>query len=404
MIRLYMKKKTGLVVLLMIVVSAFSACSKNNTQSSAEEGAQTQAAAAEGVQTRTAADSYAKILNGDLSAFAGTWVNGIGVSARLMSNGAFVWGLDLPESGLTPGSRFSSDTNEAGEVYYYWGIIEENEDGESYGFGMFLYPVGVDIIMFDTLVRSDKTKTRILAGLFIYEAPQSPEVFYLEGETQSIIMYVNSEDGLRIRAEPSTESGIVKSLQHGQRVVLAERGASATIDGITSYWYKISGEAGWIFGGYLSNFPLVNPAINEYKFNDVSSLFEFIVSYEKLDKQQIKDYSSLLANRIVLEEDNRFLTISSKNINFVVIKYEDLYEIYDVIINKNSDYMNMFPYKHIDEYLSDRHFGNIQSRNHDQIFYSLSYYPTDSWIWEFGVALNFNTDGVLDNVKIGFPR
>jgi len=396
------------VAIIAIAAMAFTACTKNNAQAPAAESA------AAAVQTQTAvtdsSDPYAKILNGDLSEFAGAWVDGHGDSAMLISNGAFVWGLDLPpERDFTPGSRFTRDTNEAGEVYYYWGNIEENDDGESYGFGVFLYPVGTSVMMFGDLVASDKTKVRILAGRFIHEAPAAAEVFYRKGETQSRIMYVNAEDGLRIRAEPSTGSSIVRALQHGQRIVVAERSASATIDGITDYWYKISSEAGWIFGGYLSSFPMVNPALNEYKFNNVLSLFEFIVGYEKIEKQHIEDYSFLLdnktiPNKTVSREDVRFLTVSSSNIDIVIQKYESFYEIYDIIINQNSDYMNMFPYKRIAEYLSDRSFGTIQASSNNQIIYSLSYYTTDSWTWEFGVTLNFDMNGTLHDVKIGFPR
>jgi hypothetical protein len=86
------------------------------------------------------------------------------------------------------------------------------------------------------------------------------EAIQTETETQSEtsefpkVMYVNSTNGLRGRAEPSTDSNIVETLLHGQRIEVTEKSSTpATIDGITDYWYKTwYGGGMWFFGGYLS--------------------------------------------------------------------------------------------------------------------------------------------------------
>ena len=77
-------------------------------------------------------------------------------------------------------------------------------------------------------------------------------------------MYVNSFDGLRGRAEPSTASGVVKTFLHGHRLVVQERSETpVTIDGITGRWCKLSEPYNaWVFGGYLSDsLPSDAPAI-----------------------------------------------------------------------------------------------------------------------------------------------
>jgi hypothetical protein len=81
------------------------------------------------------------------------------------------------------------------------------------------------------------------------------------------IMYVNSPEGLRIRAEPSINSRVVGMNSYGQCIWLLERSdVAVTIDGITAYWYNSSngsGGNGWVFGGYLSeNLPSNVPIIS----------------------------------------------------------------------------------------------------------------------------------------------
>jgi len=77
------------------------------------------------------------------------------------------------------------------------------------------------------------------------------------------ILFVTSEDGLRIRSEPSTGGSRVGSLSFGQRIVTYARTNYTTIDGISAYWYSIDWEnKKWVFGGYLSEeFPDTAPVL-----------------------------------------------------------------------------------------------------------------------------------------------
>ena len=77
------------------------------------------------------------------------------------------------------------------------------------------------------------------------------------------IMYVTSPDGLRVRSAPSLQVKTIDTHYYGEYVLAAEKGAQATIDGITANWVKVravnavrSAEGntigtGWVFGGYL---------------------------------------------------------------------------------------------------------------------------------------------------------
>ena len=75
--------------------------------------------------------------------------------------------------------------------------------------------------------------------------------------------YVNSREGLNIRAEPNAGAEKVGALNYGEFVEVVEEGEKASIDGIEARWTKIirdrNGLApednylryGWVFGGYL---------------------------------------------------------------------------------------------------------------------------------------------------------
>ena len=75
--------------------------------------------------------------------------------------------------------------------------------------------------------------------------------------------YVNSREGLNIRAEPNAGAAKVGALKYGEFVEVAEEGEKASIDGIEARWTKIIIDRngldsedefrryGWVFGGYL---------------------------------------------------------------------------------------------------------------------------------------------------------
>ena len=85
--------------------------------------------------------------------------------------------------------------------------------------------------------------------------------FYENGKVIDT-MYVNSEDGLKVRDYPSLKSNRLCGLQHRLPVKVVAIGKDATIDGITAPWVEIlipryewkgsEAEYGWVFCGYLA--------------------------------------------------------------------------------------------------------------------------------------------------------
>lgn len=86
--------------------------------------------------------------------------------------------------------------------------------------------------------------------------------FYENGKVIDT-MYVDSEDGLRVRDYPSLKSNRLCGLTHRFPVKVVAIGKEETIDGITAPWVEIlipshewkskkTAEYGWVFGGYLS--------------------------------------------------------------------------------------------------------------------------------------------------------
>ena len=86
--------------------------------------------------------------------------------------------------------------------------------------------------------------------------------FYKNGKVIDT-MYVDSEDGLKVRDYPSLKSKRICGLPHRLPVKVVAVGKEETIDGISAPWIEIlvpsyewkSGEPeyGWVFGGYVSS-------------------------------------------------------------------------------------------------------------------------------------------------------
>jgi hypothetical protein len=125
---------------------------------------------------------------------------------------------------------------------------------------------------------------KILSKLFIVTSfitifvnPVSTQEAVNSQQTSSF-MYVMAGDGLNLRAEPTTQSKVIRALPFLTKVKILEKSDSITISaGISSQWYKVSigNDIGWVFGGYLSNnidIPKVNNKsfIAVYRMNNIN--------------------------------------------------------------------------------------------------------------------------------------
>jgi len=126
-------------------------------------------------------NDYSKILNGDLSEFAGYWVNGIGEKIQLRADGTLVRANGTFIAG-NKAVEFRCQTNEylaSGGEIYMWDI-----DSDEMGYYVAFYPVGVDIKAYDGIVSSDNTKVRLTADYDLFSSIGAGNVFYRDGGSQ----------------------------------------------------------------------------------------------------------------------------------------------------------------------------------------------------------------------------
>lgn len=119
--------------------------------------------------------------------------------------------------------------------------------------------------------------TVLIASLFADKSS-----FYENGKVIDT-MYVNSEEGLKVRDYPSLKSNRLCGLPYRLPVKVVAIGKEETIDGIKAPWVEIlipryewkgdNPEYGWVFGGYLSNkIPLF---IQPQNSNQLKSYLEY---------------------------------------------------------------------------------------------------------------------------------
>ena len=176
-----MKMERILAVLLMIAVLIFSACSRNKeNQSSAEDTEELSESItednviAEAAQTPAAAEgyNYSKILNGDFSEFAGTWVNSSCRRIKLNADGSFI-------DGFKSSPVIRSEDSYYGTGIYQWGISSESTaDGFNVSWGIILFPVGVDVKEGGHVFQSDTAKVRV--ALVQQDFSASHQLYYRE--------------------------------------------------------------------------------------------------------------------------------------------------------------------------------------------------------------------------------
>ncbi len=117
---------------------------------------------------------------------------------------------------------------------------------------------------------------------------------FYEKEKVIDTMYIDAEDGLRVRDYPSLKSKRVCALPHRLAVKVVAIGREERIDGITAPWveillpfYEWNGDEpkyGWVFGGYLAR--------EQPKFfapKNKEELERYLVFVEKFDEYEDND-------------------------------------------------------------------------------------------------------------------
>ncbi|GBU29502.1 hypothetical protein R84B8_03074 [Treponema sp. R8-4-B8] len=155
---MFKKKMATVIVGIALALGAvllFSACNKSKS-------------AATGGTAGSAADDqafdsakYSGLLKGDFSVVAGTYVSESGDRIKLDANGSILTRKDGKKFEATAATYTNvANWNKA----YYWGNFP---GGEARGSDFVLWPVGVDIFADGKLVKTDKTKERLISPDFI---------------------------------------------------------------------------------------------------------------------------------------------------------------------------------------------------------------------------------------------
>jgi len=172
-------KTAALITILAAALTAVTGCNKKNDAALPETGGagetiqQEQRGETVSAQTggTAAADyDYSKILKGDFSDFAGTWVNNAGEREQLNADGTF----ELKTGGI---NYWAKDFRPYTAGAYIWSAGWASTDGgDGSDFEVILFPVGVEVYNYsDVLVQSDKTKVRLHKGFTGFDELYYPE-------------------------------------------------------------------------------------------------------------------------------------------------------------------------------------------------------------------------------------
>lgn len=112
---------------------------------------------------------------------------------------------------------------------------------------------------------------------------------YYKNEKLLNTMYVNSNDGLKVRDTPNLSGKRICGLVNAQPVKIIEIGNETTIDGIKDNWVKIlipayewkeeKSEFGWVFGGYLSEKKI------KYDLSSTTDIKNLLISKSWVDEK-----------------------------------------------------------------------------------------------------------------------
>ena len=217
-----------------------------------------------------------------------------------------------------------------------------------------------------------------------------------ESKKVSIKMYVNSVGGLHVRDIPNINGERIALLDDGTEILVKKEDESnVIIDGIDGKWVFVeyNNVAGWVFNGYLTdskttanNFDVETP---EEVLNTIDSVADFIFNKNfKLKGKyfNLQDVASSLSNYRLIRQDTYESIHGGFYTEYIIegdnytIEVRDIhgsndgFKIYPIkfAVNK-SNFLKLFLYQTIDEYLTADDFGEINKINDGSIEYTLDY-------------------------------
>jgi len=224
-------------------------------------------------------------------------------------------------------------------------------------------------------------------------------------QESNIAMYVNSPEGLRVRNSPNMNGDRIAVLDDLTVVnVIMQNEENINIDGINGKWTYIESEdiRGWVFGGYLSSLKPLRTIIDIVKYirSDLdlhfryTNLGDLFLTLKLNDDDLVKGYE-------ILEQTTRQHPDSLDGFWYYYIIGIGPYKLgitswagplkdnfqrdgtnfslgnIEIDINKNN-YLELFPYRTIDEYVKINDFGKTVKIEDNYIQYQTSH-PMDAY-------------------------
>ncbi|MCL2601488.1 MAG: SH3 domain-containing protein [Treponema sp.] len=217
-----------------------------------------------------------------------------------------------------------------------------------------------------------------------------------------ITKYVKAPAGLRVRNSPDINAeriGVLDDLT--EVLVLKKDGNNLTIDGISGKWTLIETYdiQGWVFGGFLSLMPLRVKDNAKSNLDDMITFFENYFNFRELRgansiEEFITIFGALSENKKISSRtfDAPYLWGGTTIDETVIVDAPYKLVVYgksllmSLRIELSEDnFMDLFPYRTLEEYLSDGNFGNntwTWTEGEDE-FISLYRWDEEGWRLEF---------------------
>ena len=123
----------------------------------------------------TAVDPYSKILYGDLSDFIGVYENAEGYVINLQADGTE--GKTIKKGNKVYG-QVADGFSKSVDGSYQWGVNFDYYDEENGSHAIWLYPVGVDVSVYGTIINTDTSKIRLYSGQDFCPPKDMPNQIY----------------------------------------------------------------------------------------------------------------------------------------------------------------------------------------------------------------------------------
>ncbi|GMO62457.1 MAG: hypothetical protein Ta2A_09080 [Treponemataceae bacterium] len=247
----------------------------------------------------------------------------------------------------------------------------------------------------------------ILLLISCKKTDNTKDSFDNENSDDNELMYVNSSEGLRVRAEPNIDSEKIYLLNNNQGVTILKKDVNnVQIDGINGNWYLVQADeiTGWVFSGYLSN---------DYNYDEVTIEYNIKVSYPfygdddmignvkiiyKPETDTIQNIDEIEPNNIVIEILDKPIVNKDIGMPFIYGNKKIFYDFEEIttILNKKIDPVEKNKIKASNsETINKVTIDNINFYLFGSIFLFIMEYSENNSLYDFVLKIGMNKDEIV---------